>query len=151
MQLISLIGISMRYKFEEALGFLVNITAQDMKNRFANHLKPYNIAPEQFVTMVMLRQNPAVTLTEIANILHKDNTTITRVITALEKKELVLKKRVQEDRRAYSVVLTDKAIDIVDVIQAKAENIKKRQLELFSDEELKILKKSLEKLRNFEF
>jgi DNA-binding MarR family transcriptional regulator len=141
----------MECKFEESLGYIVNITAQSMKNRFSNFLKPYNIAPEQFATMLLLKDNNAITLTEIANILYKDKTTVTRMIDSLEKKELVIRNRVKSDRRAFSVELTDKALEIVETVGDRAEKVKKRQLELFSEDELNILKNCLERLRNFEF
>jgi DNA-binding MarR family transcriptional regulator len=144
-------NIYMNYRVQESLGFLVNVTAQAMKNRFAKKLKEYDIAPEQFATLIMLQDNKNITLTEIANLLYKDKTTITRMIESLEKKGYVDKIRVDGDRRAYSVVLTEKAEDLIQKVEPIAYEVKKRHLELFSKEELEILKKSLEKLRDFEF
>jgi DNA-binding MarR family transcriptional regulator len=135
----------------EALGFLVNITAQAMKNRFANVLKPFCVTPEQYATLMLIDHSEDVTLTDIANLLYKDKTTITRTIDALEKKEYVKKIQLKNDKRAYKVTLTQKAIDMIDEIGYMMSEVKTRQEEMFSQEEIEILKNALYKLRNFEY
>ncbi len=141
----------MSFVLDEALGFHVNVTANAVKNRFAKFLKPYGIAPEQFATMQMLKENPEISQTEMANLHHKDKTTITRMIDSLSKKEFIIKEKLDGDRRTNSIKLSKKGYEVIDEMDKIVIPILEYQKKLFSNEELKVFMSVLDRLKKFDF
>ena len=136
---------------DESLGFQINVTANALRNGFSQFLKPYSIAPEQFATMVMLKENPNVTQTEMAKKLFKDKTTITRMIDSLIKKDFITKEQVKDDRRAYHIKLSIKGLNTIEEVSELVEPKIKAQKALFKEEEIKNFLEILKKLQNFKF
>jgi DNA-binding MarR family transcriptional regulator len=136
---------------DESLGFQVNATANAIKTRFGKFLKPYGIAPEQFATMVMLKENPDISQTEMANLHQKDKTTITRMIDSLSKKEFIIKDKLDGDRRTNSIRLSKKGHEVVEEMDSVVLPILEYQKKLFSEEEIEIFMSVLERLKVFDF
>ncbi len=79
---------------------------------FDRHLEPANIRSTQFTLLVALSSMNAKTLTEIAENLVMDRTTLTRNLKPLEKLELIT--TVQPlDKRSKAYILTDKGKELV--------------------------------------
>jgi DNA-binding MarR family transcriptional regulator len=69
----------------------------------------WDLSPSQFNVLHLLRSNPSgLSQTELSHqlIMHRSN--VTGLVDRLEKRGLVRREEVADDRRAYSVVLTDK-------------------------------------------
>ena len=135
----------------ESLAFQVNATANALRNGFSQFLKPYSLAPEQFATMVMLKENPNITQTEIAKKLFKDKTTITRMIDSLIKKDFITKEQVKDDRRAYHIKLSTKGLNIIEEVSQLVEPVINAQKAIFSENEIKKFLEMLKKLQDFKF
>jgi len=136
------------YHLEEALGFQVNMTANAMKNRFNNFLKPYNLTSEQHVIMKSIEENPNITPTQLADITFKDKTTITRMIDTLVKNEMIVRIPKVDDRRAYNIKWSKKGEKVMEEIIPIVEEVIHKQRALFSQEELKNFLKVLEILKH---
>ena len=136
------------YKLEEALGFRVNTTANAMKNRFNNFLKPYNLTSEQHTIMKSVQENPDITPTQLAEITFKDKTTITRMIDTLVKNEMLIRVPNENDRRAYNIKWSPKGEKVMQEIIQIVEDFIIHQRAQFSDEELKSFFKILDTLQN---
>ena len=79
---------------------------------FDRHLESANIRSTQFTLLVALSSMNATTLTEIAENLVMDRTTLTRNLKPLEKLELITTMQ-PLDKRSKAYVLTDKGKDVV--------------------------------------
>ncbi|MFA6676164.1 MAG: MarR family transcriptional regulator [Bacteroidales bacterium] len=92
------------------VGVYLNLTHFKFKNTVYNAFKYHNldITPEQFLLIDSLWDVDAVSQQTVANFMHKDKNSITRLIDALEKKGFINRIADQQDRRNKLVKLTDK-------------------------------------------
>ena len=135
------------HRLEDSLGFQVNMTANAMKNRFNDFLKPYSLTSEQYVIMKSVEENPDISPTQLANITFKDKTTIARMINTLVTKGMLIRIPKEDDRRAYKIQWSTKGETIMQEILPIAENFLEKLRSQFSSEELHIFLRILEKLK----
>jgi len=135
------------HKLEDSLGFQINMTANAMKNRFNNFLKPYNLTSEQYGIMKSVQEYPDISPTELAEITFKDKTTITRMIDVLVKNEMLLRVPKPDDRRAYKIQWSPKGTQIMQEILPITEAVIDKLRGQFSQKDLSIFLNILEKLK----
>jgi DNA-binding MarR family transcriptional regulator len=80
----------------------------------------FNLTPEQYLVMDTLWDEGVLSQQQIANILLKDKNSVTKLIDALENKDLVKRVNDSSDRRQKKIHLTDKAISLKDEITSVA-------------------------------
>lgn len=112
-----------------------------------------DITPDQWIILYYLWKQDGLSLGELANKSFKDNANITRIINRMETQNLVRKVNNEEDRRYYSIYLTDHANNIKDKVYKsilKSTSIASTGL---TDEEqetfLRLLKLLINNLNNF--
>ncbi len=76
----------------------------------------FNLTPEQFLVMDTLWDDGVLSQQQIADIIIKDKNSVTKLIDALEKKGLVIRKTDDQDRRLNKIHLTEKAVSIKESI-----------------------------------
>lgn len=135
------------HNLEDSLGFQVNMTANAMKNRFNNFLKPYGLTSEQYVIMKSVEENPDITPTQLAEITFKDKTTITRMIDTLVKNEMLIRIPKQSDRRAYKIQWSQKGETIMKEILPITEDVLQKIRSQFSEQDLDTFLNILENLK----
>lgn len=89
----------------------LNLVACRFKQYTASLLKKNNIGltPEQFLTIDILWNQGPMPQYRIADAMQKDKNSVTNLVDALEKKQLVERCRDKNDRRSNLVTLTPKA------------------------------------------
>ncbi|MCP4133035.1 MAG: MarR family transcriptional regulator [bacterium] len=99
-----------QFTLENSMGFLVNRTAMKLKNELIHAFKSkgFNITTEQWAVLMCLWEQEARTQSEIAETLVKDKTNVTRILDLMEKKELIVRRSHENDRRSYRIFLTEK-------------------------------------------
>lgn len=101
-------GTNHEFKLDQAIGMHVNRTAflmtEEIARRFYEH--GLTLSAQDFGILFRLSQQGAMTQVEIAALMMRDKTTITRRIDGLVKKELVERKPDPNDRRYYRIDLT---------------------------------------------
>lgn len=102
----------MAYELEKSIGFKINQTANKLNSKFIKILQAYDTAPEQRATLEIIKYEKEVNQTMIAEILGKDKTTISRTLSALEKKGFI--KKIQVDKRTNHIQLTQLGEEILD-------------------------------------
>lgn len=94
---------------EKSIGAQMAIALQLMKRK--NHQaivnSGYKITMEQLVILEILVIKGDMNMTELSKTVWKQNANITRIVDKLEKRQLVVRKAVEGDRRAYLVSITD--------------------------------------------
>lgn len=97
------------FQLEQAIGLNVNRAAflmtEEVARRFSSH--GYPLSAQDFGILFRLMKQGAMTQVEIASILMRDKTTITRRIDALVKKGFVERRACPDDRRCLRVSLTE--------------------------------------------
>lgn len=117
-----------------------------IKQKGRELLTDYSITPPQFVALQWLFEEGDMTIGDLSNKMYLACSTTTDLINRMEKTDLVIRVRDQNDRRVVRIHLLDKGANIIDEV------IKQRQLYLqsilrdFSNEEALTLRNHLSKL-----
>lgn len=131
---------------KNSIGFSINKTANKLNRNYVLMLKKYNIAPEQRAILELLKSNENINQSDIASELAKDKTTISRAITALEKKDFIVKKQNPQNKKVSLIRLSAKGEkvlqDSADIVYDFRKSINSR----LSNEECELLNILLEKV-----
>lgn len=114
-------------EFEKCIGLQLKLTKNIMENEHNKYLKEFGISSEQGLLLKYVYEFPGCTQTHLSESLHKDKTTITRMIDALVKKGKLERKRSMDDRRIFKIYVTKETSKKVEEISPIFE---KRQVEL---------------------
>jgi len=104
------------YTVEKSIGFIIYRTALAMKATLQRTLKErgFDITPEQYGILHVLREEAGLSQKEIGNILFKDKPNVSRMLDALERKRLIF--RQPTDRRRYAIFLTEEGKKLIEEI-----------------------------------
>ena len=92
---------------DESIGLLANQTNRKMVRYVNLKLKSYDITLEQWVVLVMLTKEDRMNQKQLAKKVEKDQPTLARILDILERKKLIERQSIKEDRRSFSVYITD--------------------------------------------
>ena len=128
----------------------LNLAACKLKQYSAAMLKQYNVGltPEQFLLIDLLWNQGPMSQQKMADMMQKDKNSITKLVDALEKKGLVVRKKDETDRRSNLLLLTNEAESLKMGAKEKGISILDSILEGISEEELKSFLDTLAKLTN---
>jgi len=137
--------VAARFKLEESLGFLANLAALQLKYSLTRAFKEhgYDVTAEQFAVLVSLWEKEAQSPSELAEHLAKDKTNMTRILDGLEKRDLVVRRFNERDRRSLGIHLTEAGRQLKDKLMPLAAEINRMALVGFSEKEEQSLKKFL--------
>ena len=126
----------------------LNLAACKLKQYSAAMLKQYNVGltPEQFLLIDLLWNQGPMSQQKMADMMQKDKNSITKLVDALEKKGLVVRKKDETDRRSNLLLLTNEAESLKMGAKEKGISILDSILEGISEEELKSFLDTLGKL-----
>lgn len=94
----------MSIEFEKCIGLQLKLTKNIMEHEHNKYLKEFDVSSEQGLLLKYVYEMPGCTQTQLAEELFKDKTTITRMVDTLVKKEKLLRKNCDEDRRGSSYI-----------------------------------------------
>lgn len=124
---------STKKNLDNDLCFLFYITTKEVINRFNKFLKQYNISFPNYMVLSYIEDDEEVFVKTLCNKLFLDSGTISPIVKRLEKKNLVIRKRLPEDERKVMLSLTEEGKEL----KAQFKNISTQvinQLNLDSDE-----------------
>jgi len=84
----------------------------------------FNITVDQWVVLKHLREKKEMKQNELAELLFKDNPTLTRIIDLLCEKGLTVRNINPDDRRSFNVSLTKEGVKKVDQLSPKIKDIR---------------------------
>ena len=128
----------------------LHLTGCKLKHYLATMLKQEHVplTPEQFMLIDLLWNQGEMTQQELADQLHKDKNSVTKLVDAIERKGFVIRRQNRNDRRANTLLLTDKAEMLKPGAKKKGISILGKMLEGISEEELRTFLTTLRKLNN---
>lgn len=126
----------------------LNLTGCKLKQYIAAMLRIEDVplTPEQFMLIDLLWNQGSMTQQQLADQMHKDKNSVTKLVDAIEKKGFVVREQNLKDRRANTLVLTEKALQLKDSAKRKGISILDNILEGISEEELRSFLSTLHKL-----
>lgn len=132
--------------YDEAIGRLSAETNKKMLYFLNVMLEKYDITTEQWTVLLNLSKQSIINQKNLAQLVKKDQPTLTRILDILQRKGLVERQVSTEDRRAFLIAITEKGSQHVKEIIPYIETVFSSILEGISEEELKVYKAVLRKM-----
>ena len=128
----------------------LNLAACQFKQYTAMMLRnnKIDLTPEQFLLIDLLWNQGAMSQQKLADSMHKDKNSITKLVDALEAKGFVERQRDKNDRRSNTVVPTEKSQSIKDRTKEFGISMLDGMLDGISEEELRSFLSTLDKISN---
>ena len=105
------------------------------------------ISVEQWVVLKIISEAPGISQKELADKSFRDPASITRTLDLLEKKELLRRERIEENRRMYRLILTDTGKKFIKKNMKHIQEQRDKSTAGISTEELEQLSATLLKIR----
>lgn len=133
------------FNIDDSLGFIVAKTNYYMKSYFNKLIKDseLNITTEQWAILNAVYRNPGASQTDLARACLKDKTNVTRILDLLVKKEYVIRTIDSNDRRVYSIVLTDLGESVLEQLVNIADTANKAFITALNQQEYAELVRTL--------
>lgn len=109
-----------------AYSFLLDRTARRVKQYAQQRFKEmgFNVTVDQWLVLKHLYENEEMKQNELADLMFKDNPTLTRIIDLLCNKQLTERKMNPTDRRSFIVKLTKEGKKKVEQLKPKVKDIR---------------------------
>jgi DNA-binding MarR family transcriptional regulator len=111
-------------------------------------LKPMDLSPEQYNVLRILRgqQGKPATIAAIQERMLNNMSNASRLVDKLKAKELVKREECPLNRRQVDVVITEKGMAVLELLEPQINAINRKAIHL-EDQELAVLNQLLDKLR----
>ncbi len=103
---------------------------------------------EQFMLLKCLSINDGINQQELSNTIDRDKTTIARLVSKMEKKNMVLRVHSKNDKRVNNIYITNLGKEMLGEIEPHLTEINNSMLSSISNDEFDVLKIVLDKLTN---
>lgn len=136
----------MNEELYNSYSFLLDRTARRVKQYAQQKFKEFrfNVTVDQWLVMKHLYESEGMKQNALAEILFKDNPTLTRIIDLLCEKNLVKRNLLPEDRRCFHVTLTKQGRAKVEQMKPKIDKIRLKAWEGLSKEDFIQFRKVLD-------
>ncbi len=131
---------------EEYVGLLIAIARRRIKQAVLRRVARHRLALQQFWILVALRESPGISQSELAEQIHVDAPTASRVIAALTERELVRVELDPRDRRRSLPRLTAGGEKLVRELAAVAQEVRSAVVRDMSEAEVGALRRGLRKV-----
>ncbi|RWW96739.1 MarR family winged helix-turn-helix transcriptional regulator [Flavobacterium cerinum] len=105
-----------------------------------------DITVDQCLVLLILNENLNYSQKEIATLIFKDNASITRIIELMVKKEYLIRKINELDRRKFNLEITEKGISTIELLSPVIKQNRTTALDGLSANEIELLDKVLNKI-----
>ena len=134
------------YTVQDSVGYLMRHSTSLMREELEAALANHGFTFVQWVTMMRVRDNPALTAGDLCRDLHHDSGAFTRVLDQLEERGLVRRERSEADRRVVLLYLTPDGRRVVESLLPIVVGRLNHALAEFSATEVATLTKLLRRL-----
>lgn len=136
----------MGYALKDSIAYRFIRGANSVNQTLNKKLSSYGIAIEQRATLEIIKFEPHVNQTTIANLLGKDKTTVSRSLNSLEKKGLIKKSEISDDKRSNKVALTKEGEAILEETTQEVTSYREYLNSKLTQEEIEAFFKIIDKL-----
>jgi len=105
-----------------------------------------DITVDQCLLLIILDKNAAYSQKEIAELIFKDNASITRIIELMVKKDYLIRQINESDRRKFNLEITEKGKKTIELLTPVIYKNREKALEGLSNNEIEFLDKLLAKI-----
>ena len=133
-------------EIETCINYLLTQAQIKVSQKFQENLSVCGVTPAQYLMLYYLWREDGLSPTQLAHLSGLDSSTITGLITRLERKGLIARVHNTDDRRSVSVTLTKDGADLKSITDPIISNSNTEVLSSFSEQERTMLEKALVRL-----
>ena len=133
----------------ETIFHVIESTIKDYR-KFAQKnisVKIKDMTIDQGLVLLFLNEHPDLTQKEIAELVFKDNASMTRMINTMVEKKHLKRSMNKEDRRRYKIEITKKGKEVLETLPPIIHHNRNSSLKGITKNELKQLETILDKIR----
>lgn len=130
--------------------FVTNLvfTANWVQNAFSDELKPFGISPQQYNILRILKgAGDWLVMAEVKDGLLEKAPNATRLANKLLQKELIERKRSEEDRRVVYIRISEMGMQLMEEVNQHDSIVQKALNKHITDEEAKLVSDILDRFR----
>lgn len=105
---------------DDFIGFHLRLAQEASFRAFAARVGDPDLKPRRFAVLTLIAENPGMTQTALGKAAGRDKSTLTTTLDDLVKRGLVSRERAPNDRRRYTLFLTDKGCALHQKLMAAA-------------------------------
>ncbi|HEY2421610.1 MAG TPA: MarR family transcriptional regulator [Neobacillus sp.] len=136
-----------KFIIDSSVGYLLNRTALKLNTLLTRRLNVYNVTPEQFVLLTRLMEEDGLSQKELALRSEKDPPGVTRILDSMVTKGLIKRENQENDRRTFSIFLTEKARAIYNELVVIEQQTMKDMLNGLTEEEINFFRNVLKQIK----
>tara|TARA_Y100000588_G_scaffold345647_1_gene393073 strand:+ start:384 stop:800 length:417 start_codon:yes stop_codon:yes gene_type:complete len=131
---------------KDCINFLLGASQNVVFKYFAGRLSEFGITPSQYGVLNCLWQHGDLSPSQIREILILEASSVSGILDRMQKNGLIERQIDPNNRRAIIVSPSDKSMEIKEDVETIVKEMNDKFLEPFSEDERKVLKKSLLKI-----
>ncbi|WP_324057637.1 MarR family transcriptional regulator [Rhizorhapis sp.] len=132
----------------ENIGYMLNDVGRLMRKRFDEMCQDLGVTSAQWRALFAISRRPGLNQGMLAELLEVEPITTCRMVDRLEQAGLVERRPDPNDRRAWQLFLGQAAMPLLDRLQERSVEMRRRALKGLSEEEIEALTSQLEVIRN---
>ncbi|MEJ7819451.1 MAG: MarR family transcriptional regulator [Rubrobacteraceae bacterium] len=133
---------------QESIGYLLAQAAKEHRSRVSTAFSDLGIHVGQDMVLLCLWKEDGLTPSELASRLKVEPGTVSKVLSRMEKVDLVTRRSDPEDARSYKVYLTERGRALREPVESRWQEVEDRMVEELSPEEKVVLYRLLSRVRN---
>ncbi len=133
---------------QESIGYLLAQAAKEHRGRVSDAFSDLGIHVGQDMVLLRLWQEDGLTPSELASSLKVEPGTVSKVLSRMEKVDLVSRRSDPEDARSYKVCLTERGRALREPVESRWQEVEDRTVEDLSHEERLLLHRLLSRIRD---
>lgn len=140
-----------QFELERAVGFYVNRTAYVMSEEVARRFQGcgYKLSAQDFGILFRLWKQDGLSQVQIASLMMRDKTTITRRLDALVKKGLIERRIDSDDRRLFRIHLTKEGMLATERLMVVVDEFQKEVLAEVPEQDKEATIRTLKKITEY--
>ena len=119
-----------------------------LKKHILSKLKVYGLITGQPKIMYYLYSHEGCQQKDIAEYCYVESATLSSVLSKMEKRGLIERKRLAEDKRAYAIYIKDEARPIFEAVNQTFDEVLKTAFDGFTEEEADEFRRYLNRVEN---
>jgi DNA-binding MarR family transcriptional regulator len=134
-------------KQNDLLGTLIHDVAHNLRVAIDNKLAPHNLTRVKWLALGIIRKNPGISQSGLAEKMELGNATVGRLIDRMVERGFVEREPDPQDRRAFGIFLTPEAKTLIEDLDHIAVEIRREALAEIPEEEARKVNKILVKMK----
>jgi len=135
-------------EYAEEIKVLFKNISNNLRNIVHSHVSEYGFTVPQILLMHELYHTPDLTLIELSKKLGLAKSTVSGIIDRLEKQEVVIRTRAEDDRRTVKISLAPKMYHITENLKIVKSNYLADVLKDVEQKEIEQILQAMQKLNN---